>query len=76
MVYVVSKLSANMQRRPPAAARALFWLNLIPAKMVRSWRERRELARQRHYAAQFTDRDLWDVGLTRGDVHREFSRRP
>jgi uncharacterized protein YjiS (DUF1127 family) len=39
--------------------------------LVRMWRRR---VRERRLAAQFTDRDLWDVGLTRGDVYREFAR--
>jgi uncharacterized protein YjiS (DUF1127 family) len=39
--------------------------------LFRLWRQR---ALERQLAAQFTDRDLWDVGLTRGDIHREFAR--
>jgi uncharacterized protein YjiS (DUF1127 family) len=39
--------------------------------LVRMWRRR---VRERRLAAQFSDRDLWDVGLTRGDIYREFSR--
>ena len=38
--------------------------------LFRLWRQRN---RERRLAAQFTDRDLWDVGLTRGDLHREFA---
>jgi hypothetical protein len=30
--------------------------------------------RERRLAAQFTDRDLWEVGLRRGDISREFAR--
>jgi uncharacterized protein YjiS (DUF1127 family) len=39
--------------------------------LLRLWRQR---ALERRLAAQFSDRDLWDVGLTRGDIYREFSR--
>jgi uncharacterized protein YjiS (DUF1127 family) len=39
--------------------------------LFRRWRQRE---RERRLAAQFTDRDLWDVGLTRGDVYRELAR--
>jgi uncharacterized protein YjiS (DUF1127 family) len=39
--------------------------------LLRLWRQR---ARERRLAAQFTDRDLWDVGLTRGDLHRDFAQ--
>lgn len=41
------------------------------AKLYRMWRQR---TRDRRMAAQFSDRELWDVGLTRGDIHREFAR--
>lgn len=40
----------------------------------RLWRLWRQSLRERRLAAQFTDRDLWDVGLTRGDIYREFRR--
>jgi uncharacterized protein YjiS (DUF1127 family) len=39
--------------------------------LFRLWRQR---SLDRRLAAQFTDRDLWDVGLTRGDIYREFAR--
>jgi uncharacterized protein YjiS (DUF1127 family) len=39
--------------------------------LYRLWRQR---TRERRLAAEFTDRDLWDVGLTRGDIYREFAR--
>jgi uncharacterized protein YjiS (DUF1127 family) len=39
--------------------------------LYRLWRQR---ARDRRLAAQFSDRDLWDIGLTRGDIHRELCR--
>jgi uncharacterized protein YjiS (DUF1127 family) len=39
--------------------------------LFRRWRKR---VQERRLAAQFTDRDLWDVGLTRGDVYRELAR--
>ena len=38
-----------------------------------SWHERR---RDRRIAAQFTERDLRDLGLTRGDLYRELAIRP
>ena len=39
--------------------------------LFRQWRKRE---RERRLAAQFTDRDLWDVGLTRRDVYHELAR--
>ena len=39
--------------------------------LYRLWQQR---ARERRLAAEFTDRDLWDVALTRGDIYREFAR--
>ena len=39
--------------------------------LFRLWRQH---ARERRLAMQFSDRDLWDVGLTRGDIYREFAR--
>ena len=41
------------------------------ATLFQLWRQR---ARERRLAAQFTERDLWDVGLTHGDLYREFAR--
>jgi uncharacterized protein YjiS (DUF1127 family) len=38
--------------------------------LFRLWRQR---ATERGLAAQFSDRDLWDVGLTRGDLYRELA---
>lgn len=39
--------------------------------LFRLWRQR---AVERRMAAQFSDRDLWDAGLTRGDICRELAR--
>jgi uncharacterized protein YjiS (DUF1127 family) len=39
--------------------------------LFRLWRERK---RERRLAGPLTDRDLWDAGLTHGDVCREFAR--
>jgi uncharacterized protein YjiS (DUF1127 family) len=38
------------------------------------WREWRQRIYQRRLAAQFTECDLRDVGLTRAEVNREISR--
>jgi uncharacterized protein YjiS (DUF1127 family) len=47
----------------------------VPLNQVaRLWRLWRRRSHERRLAAQFSDRDLWDVGLTRGDIHREFAR--
>jgi uncharacterized protein YjiS (DUF1127 family) len=43
-------------------------------RLAQLWRLWRQRSREQRYAAQFTDRDLWDVGLTRGDIYREFSQ--
>jgi len=42
--------------------------------LLRLWRLWRQRAHDRRFLAQLSDRDLWDVGLTRGDVWREQSR--
>jgi uncharacterized protein YjiS (DUF1127 family) len=39
--------------------------------LVRLWRERKW---QRRLAEQFIERDLWDAGLSHGDVCRELAR--
>ena len=39
--------------------------------LFRSWRQR---TRERRVAAQFTDRGLWDLALTRDDVARGFAQ--
>jgi uncharacterized protein YjiS (DUF1127 family) len=39
--------------------------------LFRLWQLR---ARERRVAAQFTDRGLWDLALTRGDVARGFAQ--
>ena len=38
--------------------------------LFRLWCQR---ATERGLAARFSDRDLWDVGLTRGDLYRELA---
>ena len=40
-------------------------------RLIGWWRQRRQLARERRLAMQLSDRDLRDLGLTRGDLHRE-----
>jgi uncharacterized protein YjiS (DUF1127 family) len=42
--------------------------------LARLWCAWRKRAYERRQSRLFTDRDLWDVGLTRGDLYREFSR--
>jgi len=37
--------------------------------LLRQWRLWRRAARERRLALQFTERDLRDLGLTRGDLH-------
>ena len=44
------------------------------ASLVTLFRRRRQRTRERREAARFSDRELWDVGLTRADIHREFAR--
>jgi uncharacterized protein YjiS (DUF1127 family) len=43
--------------------------------LLRLWRAWRTHAQQRRLAAQFTDRDLRDLGLTRGDLRRALDGR-
>jgi uncharacterized protein YjiS (DUF1127 family) len=47
---------------PPADSRS---------RLTGWWRERRQLAHERRLAVRISDRDLRDLGLTRGDLHRE-----
>lgn len=43
-------------------------------KLVRLWHLWRRRASDMRRARQFSDRDLRDLGLTRGDLFREFAR--
>jgi uncharacterized protein YjiS (DUF1127 family) len=43
--------------------------------LLRLWRTWRSRAREKHLAAQFTERDLRDLGLTRGDLRRALDGR-
>ena len=43
----------------------------LASTLFRLWRQR---VRERRVAAQFTDRGLWDLALTRGDVARGFAQ--
>jgi uncharacterized protein YjiS (DUF1127 family) len=43
--------------------------------LLRLWRTWRRHAREQRLAAQFTDRDLRDLGLTRGDLQRALDGR-
>jgi uncharacterized protein YjiS (DUF1127 family) len=40
-------------------------------RLVRWWRRRRQHASESRLAMQLSDRDLHDMGLTRGDLQRE-----
>jgi uncharacterized protein YjiS (DUF1127 family) len=40
-------------------------------RLIDWWRQRQQVARERRLATQISDRDLRDLGLTRGDLHRE-----
>jgi uncharacterized protein YjiS (DUF1127 family) len=40
-------------------------------RLIGWWRRQRQRARERQLAIQISDRDLRDLGLTRGDLHRE-----
>jgi uncharacterized protein YjiS (DUF1127 family) len=44
------------------------------SRLVRLWRRWRQRIFERRLAAQFSDGDLRDIGLTRTDVNRELSR--
>lgn len=39
-------------------------------RLIGWWRQRRRFVRERRLAMQISDRDLRDLGLTRGDLHR------
>jgi uncharacterized protein YjiS (DUF1127 family) len=43
--------------------------------LLRLWRAWRSHAREQRLAAQFTDHDLRDIGLTRGDLHHALNGR-
>jgi uncharacterized protein YjiS (DUF1127 family) len=70
--YADHPMARSQRSQTGASARrqAYVRLNFV----VQLWHLWRQRSRERRYAAQFTDRDLWDVGLTRWDVYREFSR--
>jgi uncharacterized protein YjiS (DUF1127 family) len=40
-------------------------------RLIDWWRRRQQVAREQRLAIQISDRDLRDLGLTRGDLHRE-----
>jgi uncharacterized protein YjiS (DUF1127 family) len=40
-------------------------------RLIDWWHQWRRLARERRLAIEISDRDLRDLGLTRGDLHRE-----
>ncbi len=46
---------------PPADSRS---------RLIDWWRRRRQRTGERRLAMQFSDRDLRDLALTRGDLHR------
>jgi uncharacterized protein YjiS (DUF1127 family) len=37
-------------------------------RFAATWAERRKLARDRQVLADFSDRELWDIGISRSDV--------
>jgi hypothetical protein len=39
-------------------------------RLIDWWRRRRQRTGERRLAMQFSDRDLRDLALTRGDLHR------
>jgi len=43
---------------------------------TRLWQAWRRAVQQRRLAAQISDRDLADLGLTRGDLYRELRNSP
>ncbi len=69
MSYLTDHVSATMWLRgDSAASRASL------GTLRRLWRQWRQRSFERRQAARFSDRELRDVGLTRGDIYREFSR--
>jgi uncharacterized protein YjiS (DUF1127 family) len=73
MVYITEFSPAN-NRRTRINASSHLELQARFGNLIELWRAWRQRSLERRMAAQFTDRDLWDVGLTRGDIHREFAR--
>ena len=55
---------------PPQVGRRSRGLRLW--RLIRLWRQR---ARDRREADLIGERELRDIGVTRGDLHREFARR-
>jgi uncharacterized protein YjiS (DUF1127 family) len=50
---------------------ASLWLSGLQARLARidaAWTARRKLARELRDLYRFTDRELWDVGLSRSDL--------
>jgi len=44
-------------------------------RFIRLWRLWRQRTRDRAEAARLDERELRDMGVTRGDLYREFARR-
>jgi uncharacterized protein YjiS (DUF1127 family) len=44
-------------------------------RFARLWRLWRQRVRNRRETERFEERDLRDLGVARGDLHREFARR-
>jgi uncharacterized protein YjiS (DUF1127 family) len=38
------------------------------ARLATAWAERRKLARDRRTLTDFSDRQLWDIGISRSDI--------
>ena len=56
----------------PTVSTARAWLARLQAKLGRfgaSWRTRRQRSREVQELAAFSDRELWDLGLGRSDLH-------
>jgi uncharacterized protein YjiS (DUF1127 family) len=68
--YIAHWLPAPAQPPIRAAGLPLSWLATAHV-LWRRWRQRNE---ERQQIMRFTDRELQDAGLTRGDVFRELAR--
>jgi uncharacterized protein YjiS (DUF1127 family) len=56
----------------PIVSRARAWLARLqagPGRLGASWRTRRRRSREVQELAAFSDRELWDLGLGRSDLH-------
>jgi uncharacterized protein YjiS (DUF1127 family) len=61
-------LSGNRQKLTPDIGTLLAAIRTRLHRLAAAWIKRHSRARELRELSRFTDRDLWDVGLSRSDV--------